>query len=58
MRHRFIADVTLIKERVRECLVARARQAAWGAYEKRRASLAFHRTEQDVLLDEGGNHYA
>ena len=53
MRHRFIADVTLIKERVRECLVARARQAACGAYEKRGASLAFHRTEQDVLLDEG-----
>ena len=42
-----------------ECLVARARQAAWGAYEKKGgASLAFHRTEQDVLLDEGSNHYA
>ena len=47
MRHRFIADVTLIKERVREGPVARARQAAWGA------SLAFHLTEQDVVLDEG-----
>ena len=57
MRHRFIADVTLNKERVREGPVARARQAAWGAY-KRGASLAFHLTEQDVLLDEGGNHYA
>ena len=47
MRHRFTADVTLIQERVREGPVARARQAAWGA------SLAFHRTEQDVVLDEG-----
>ena len=32
---------------MREGPVARARQAAWGA------SLAFHRTEQDVVLDEG-----
>ena len=57
MRHRFTADGTLIKERVRECPVARVRQATWGA-KKRGASQAFHLTEQDVLLDEGGNHYA
>ena len=46
MRHRLIADAKMITERVSEGpIAARAMESCLGA------SLAFHRTEQDVVLE-------